>query len=552
MSHGTADAPDAVGVPDRPDGDRPVSARRPSNGQVSDRVSAYDAFTSSGASPGADDLAADLTAGPTWHGSIRKALGRRTWLWCTTAVLGLMVGLGLFVEKPPGYQASASVLLSYSSDQSIAEESVTDLALAESRTVAEGALQRLGLRETLASFIASYAVTAASDRVVQFTATAPSSEEAVVEANALAAEFLQFRAALLENQQRLVFAALGSQLASASPTTLPGLEAAVANYRATAQVDTTWTVAGSRVLNVAAPIRRSLKKVLYDPGGGLAAGLALGVGLIIAETVVSDRPRRRDDVARALGAPVRLSVGKIRLSRWLPGRHGLAAARGERSRRITEYLRSTVLPGTGALAVVPVGDSRPAALSVVSLAHGCAQQGLKVVLADLCRGTPAARLLKVKTSGVREVNVHGVPLTVAVPDRDDVVPVGPLGRSPRRPRPEDPEQGTDPLAVACGSADLLLTVADLDPALGGEHLPGWATDVVVVVTAGRSSSAKISVVGDMIRLAGLSLVSGVLVGADKTDESLGAAPDPDPDADPDMAGSPRHRIGEAQKMPDRI
>jgi hypothetical protein len=207
--------------------------------------------------------------------------------------------------------------------------------------------------------------------------------------------------------------------------------------------------------------------------------------------------------------------------------------------------------GTGrpsALAVVPVGGSRAAALSVVSLARSCAQQGLKVVLADLCRDTPAARLLKARSPGVREVSVHGVRLTVAVPDRDDAVPAGPLRRSPGRPRPGDPEQGTDPLAVACRSADLLLTLADLDPALGAEHLPGWATDVVVVVTAGRSSSAKISVVGEMIRLAGLSLVSGVLVGADKTDESLGAAPDPDADAD--MAGSAR--TGEAQKMPDRI
>lgn len=529
MSRDTADASDAVGVPDRPDGDRPVSVRRGGNGHVAGRAWSYGGFAGSGEPAVGDDLAADLTAGPSTHRSIRAALRRRAWLWCLTSVLGLVVGFGLLlVVKPPGYQASSAVMLSYGPDQPIAEASLADLSLAESRSVAEGALQQLGLRETLAAFLGSYTVMSVSDRVVQFTVTAASSGEAVVRANVLAAEFLQFLAALLENQQRLVFAALGSQLASAPPAALPGLQAAVATYRANALVDMISAVDGSKVLDPGAPVKRSIKKAVYDVGGGLLGGLAVGMGLIIAVTVISDRPRRRDDVARVLGAPVGLSVGRIRLSRWLRGRYLRAAARRVKVLRIAEYLRGAVPSGTGrvaALAVVPVSDPRVAALSVISLAESCARQGLKVVLADLCRGAPAARMLGARAPGVHEVNVFGVPVAVAVPDRDDLPPVGPL----RRARPED--HAADPLTAACGSADLLLTLADLDPALGAEHLPGWATDAVVVVRAGRASSAKISVVGEMIRLAGLSLVSGVLVGADKNDESLGAAPDPDDDAE---------------------
>jgi hypothetical protein len=38
---------------------------------------------------------------------------------------------------------------------------------------------------------------------------------------------------------------------------------------------------------------------------------------------------------------------------------------------------------------------------------------------------------------------------------------------------------------------------------------------------GRSSWAKIHGVSEMVRLAGVSLVSAVLVGVDKNDESLG-------------------------------
>ena len=46
------------------------------------------------------------------------------------------------------------------------------------------------------------------------------------------------------------------------------------------------------------------------------------------------------------------------------------------------------------------------------------------------------------------------------------------------------------------------------------------------MTAGRSSWTRIHAVGEMIRLAGMSLVSAVLVGADKTDESLGVTQPP--------------------------
>jgi hypothetical protein len=45
-----------------------------------------------------------------------------------------------------------------------------------------------------------------------------------------------------------------------------------------------------------------------------------------------------------------------------------------------------------------------------------------------------------------------------------------------------------------------------------------------MVSAGGSSAERIHGVGEMIRLAGTRLDSIVLVGADKSDESLGLAP----------------------------
>jgi hypothetical protein len=108
-------------------------------------------------------------------------------------------------------------------------------------------------------------------------------------------------------------------------------------------------------------------------------------------------------------------------------------------------------------------------------------------------------------------------LAVTIPERGDAVPLGPLDRKRRR------DHASEQLNSACSSANLLLTLTALDPSLGGEHLSTWATGAVVMVTAGQSSWAKIHGVGEMVRLAGTTLMSGVLIGADKADESLGAA-----------------------------
>ena len=116
---------------------------------------------------------------------------------------------------------------------------------------------------------------------------------------------------------------------------------------------------------------------------------------------------------------------------------------------------------------------------------------------------------------------------MAVPDRDDPAPVGPL---PSVTSPTGSAQAGDELAASYGSADLLLTLATLDPALGGDYLATWATNAVVMVSAGQSSAERIHGVGEMIRLAGTRLESVVLIGADKRDESLGLMRRPDEQA----------------------
>jgi capsular polysaccharide biosynthesis protein len=519
-----------------------------------ERLWAYDDYTE------LDERPAESFTGLTSLGFIRAALRRRAWLWRTMAVAGLLIGLGLALLLHPVYQASTTVLLTpmATSDEEPGTPITNEQAIAQSQTVAGLALSKLGLHESVRSFGASYTVTDPTDRVLVITANAPSSSEAVSRAKAVATEFLLYRANLVETQQKLMFAAQNQQvnqakrnLASiatqisrlsaqpASParqaaisnltkqqtqasTTLYALEQTVADDQASTKVDNDQIVQGSNVLDPASPLppRSRLKRALEYGGIGLIAGLALGLGIVVVAALLSDRLRRRDDVAHALGAPVKLSVRSVRLGRT----RGLEAAQDTNVKRIVAYLGSAVQPGRygpASLAVVPVDDVHVPAVCLVSLAVSYARQGSRVVVADLCDGGPAARLLGVADPGVRTVSLNGTQLVVAVPEPDDLVPAGPLHDASGWGR------AAEPLVAAYGSADLVLVLAALDPSVGGDHLAGWASGAVAVVTAGRSSAARIRAVSEMIRLAGVQLISGVLIGADEKDESLGAAPAPD-------------------------
>jgi capsular polysaccharide biosynthesis protein len=493
------------------------------------------------------DFAADLVS----LRYIKGALARGMRFWCALAIVGMLIGIGYKVELPAPDQASTTILLPQ--DENADGAILTDVALAQSRAVAGLAVRKLGLTQSAESFSGTYAVTATTGEVLVITATAPSATEAVRQASALADVFLEFRANLQVTEKQLTVASLDQELSEAQKqihsltkqisdlssrpvsaanraklgnlqTQLGQANDALATANGgilSAQQQTTLQLKNSKVLDAATAIPKSRKKPLAVAAAiGLFAGLVLGVGILIVLAVVSDRLRQRDDVAYALGAPVRLSVGPIRLNRWLPRWPNLVAPRSPQVRRVVTHLRQALnrsSHGPVALAVVAVDDPRAAALCVASLAVAYAQEGIRVVVADLTPGCPAARLLGVRKPGVVWVGEGGVRMIVSVPDPTNPMPVGPrpgLGPLARTTPAED-------LAAACAQADLLLVLAKLDPALGGEHLATWAADVVAFITVGRSSWTRIHAVAEMVRLAHLRLLSAVLVGADKSDDTIG-------------------------------
>ena len=87
------------------------------------------------------------------------------------------------------------------------------------------------------------------------------------------------------------------------------------------------------------------------------------------------------------------------------------------------------------------------------------------------------------------------------------------------------------MASGCAGSPSAGSVASTLPlaargAAGSEHLAGWASAAAVVVTAGASSPERIFAVGELIRLAEVPVLSTVLIGADRDDQSLGVLPAP--------------------------
>ncbi len=497
--------------------------------------------------------APDLSGGLVHFGFFTAALRRSAWIWCLTAILGLLAGSALLLKYPPAYHAAATVLLVDNPNTDPAVQIQTDVSLAQSQAVANQVVQQLKLPQSVASFQAAYTVTIVTPTVLTLNVGAPSSAAAVQRVAALAEAFLAYRGQYAQTQQQQLFTQLDQQYNTAEqrlqsinaqlsqlPTPVTSAEKAelsklqgqqdqqrqiqqyATSAKATARTNTNAMVKGSYVLNAATPIHHSkIKSTALYVAGGLFGGLIVGMGGVIIGALMSRKLRRRDDIALAMGAPVRLSVGPLRKRHWPPTSPKKAAKRKLDMKRVVKYLRGAV-PGSSrgpaSLALVAVDDPQVVAQVVESLAVTCAEEGKQVVVADLSDGAHLARLLGERNPGIHPVSRNGAHLVLVLPDQEDIAPVGPV---PAGAAPATTSQADEALVQACSAADLVLTLATLDPALGGDHLGTWTTSTVAVVTAGGASAERIHGVGEMIRLAGTRLESVVLVGADSNDETLG-------------------------------
>jgi capsular polysaccharide biosynthesis protein len=497
------------------------------------------------------------------------ALRRRWKLWVSLGCVGMLLGLAWTYASPPKTTATVSVMLAHEPGTDPQQASSTDVSLLQTRTLAVEVVEELGLDMAPEDFQQSVTVLPASVQVLVLEVSGPDGAAAVARARALAHAYLSFRASQVRLQLRGLTDAYRGRIESlraegndlvetygetrASGSLDPQEATALLNEQAQlkteieglkrsiedAELKSTSVIDASYVLDQASakPPPSAVRAALLASASGLIGGTALGMGFVLVTALTSNRLRRREDVALALDAPVRVSVGGRLPSPWRPWRRvrlsatALGLLVGALDREVARPTRSwPQLANTGTdrrqqargaeptrLALVTLEPDGVGELVVASLAVGLSAEGLDVFVVDLTASGGLQAELD-RALGVRDGGDAGRRPAVHRPARVPSLERGPLDL-PTSKATEAPSSGEWPLGW--DQADVTLTLADMDPAIGVEHVRSWADRVAVLVSAGRSSAERLRTTGELIRSAGLHLLFAMMVGTDRTDESTG-------------------------------
>jgi len=469
---------------------------------------------------------------------VLNALRRRRKLWLSCAALGLVVGLGYHLVVPRSYNAYATLYLAQAPGTDPAAGIANDMALLQTTAVGQRAADLLGERSLNPStLLGKVPGVVESDNVLTLTVAGPTQAEAERRANALARAFLGFRSVRIQQQTASANKALENQISSLQQqigqlsatinglnssshgqelTTLTGEQSSDTSELTTLeqsvqqnQLASIGVTSGSRIVTPGTLVAASSAKLFgLDGIAGLIGGLMIGVAYVAVQAVVSDRLRRRDEVASLLGAPVELSLMPVRHPRrhpesWIrqsafePQEEVSALAGYLRRRGVRQGGRTTLL-------MVAADDLTVPAAALAVLAKRLAEEGESVLVADLTNESLLARGIEdLRIDGPSLADRPGGSLHVFMPSPDDMS-----------------EVAEPPWSATTDGANAVLVLTTVDPAKGAWHL-SWAKQAVVSVTAGRSSAQRVNSTAVLLRAAGITIRSGVLIGADAQDESIG-------------------------------
>jgi Chain length determinant protein len=472
---------------------------------------------------------------------LKAALWRQRQWWLAFAVVGLLAGVLYHVAVPMKYEAVSTVYLVHPSNVGGTVGAQDDLAMLGTDGVADRALAALhepGL--TPPALLGKLPGTLLADDVLEITVYGPSPDQAIRRVDALTSAYLGFRSEQYRKQNQAVVDAADSQMAklrseisalsveisagssgaSGSLANLESEQAAALNQltglKTAVQQDDLNELAvtqGTKVLAKGTLVPSSKKKVyILDGLTGLAAGLGGSVLVLAALAMLSDRTRRREDIAAILGAPVALSVGRIGNGSPLRRRSvlQLAASPDASLWSVVTYLRGR-LPAANRRAtqlVVAVDDHDASAAAMLALAGKLCAEGTRVVVVDATEGRSLGRAL-----GQDAVGAYAVDSGNGLPELGLIV--APLPGEDEGPRPSEPE------ATVLASAKVTLVLGSVDPALGAWHLRAWSNKAIVTVSAGRSTAQRIAATAELLEAAGVTVDSAVLFDTDRDDDSVG-------------------------------
>lgn len=328
---------------------------------------------------------------------LRDAIRRHARVWIVLAIVGLAAGLAMPTLLPAASVSSARILLTHRDGDDPARAMATDVSLVTTHTVAQRVIDRLKLPETPDDLLKAYTATALTDRVLEISVGAETSDEATRLATVLAQTYLTFRREQVAQQEvplhrdedvatTLVAEAEAAARAAGENLTDPKdpnsremSKLNIARDRLTyiqQQINDQEVAASrmnsSRMLDEAAPVPTSAKRTLViSAGTGLIGGLFIGLGFVVVRALLSDKLWKRQDIAQSLGSRIRLSVGRPPRLRWWPFPSYLRKSQQQHPevRLMVQHLDQRIYWGkvpTPALAVVSVDDVPACALAVAS------------------------------------------------------------------------------------------------------------------------------------------------------------------------------------------
>ncbi|TPQ24087.1 Wzz/FepE/Etk N-terminal domain-containing protein [Streptomyces sporangiiformans] len=440
------------------------------------------------------------------------AVRRRRRLWCSLALLGLLVGVAVAVLMPPPPTAVTKVLVAHKEDQPNDTGTLirTDVELLGTTRIAEKALRSLKSSENPEDFMRDYRGTGLTNNLLQITVTGDSDEEAVARAKALADAFVADHVrrmgetakaeadALLDQRDRMrdelaqVNKAIGDRSPDSDPKASASIESLFArraelNSRiadfderaAEARTGTPKVIAGTQIVDAPRALQHSLPKATVTNAAiGLVLGLVLGLALAAVGTVVADRPVLRRDIAANLGASVIAELRRTpRRSTRLWQRRRTRTART----RLTATLARTVRGSAEPVSLLELGCARSTSVIALDLARALAAEG-PVVIVD---GLPGPQL------------------------------------AGRRPKPGDPTVVSGEPAATVSPQERRLGVGSVAPGAAWTDLQYLGTQTVLVVRAGHGSAAWLHTVARQLADQRIPVIGVVLIDPDPRDRTDG-------------------------------
>ncbi|WP_330302906.1 MULTISPECIES: Wzz/FepE/Etk N-terminal domain-containing protein [unclassified Streptomyces] len=437
------------------------------------------------------------------------AVRRRRRLWCSLALVGLLVGAALAVLRPPPPAAVTKVLVAHEDDQPNDTGTLmrTDVALLGTTRIADKALQSLKSSEKPEDFMQEYRGTGLTNNLLQIDVTGDSDADAVARAKALADAFVADHVkrmqeaakaeskALADQRDRMQveLAQVNKEIGDRSPESDPKasanieslfarraeLDSRIADFDQRSEEARTGTpkvIAGTQIVDAPRAVRHSLPRAAATNAAiGLVLGLFLGLAVAAVGTVVADRPVLRRDIAANLGASVIAE---------LPRRSGRLWQR-RRTRAARERLTAT-------LARTVRGSAEPVSL----LELGCARS-TSVIALDLAKALSAEGPVAI---------IDGLP--------------GPQ-LAGRRPKPGDPTVVSGERAAAVSDQERWFGVGSVAPGTAWTDLQYLGTQTVLVVRAGHGSAAWLHTVSRQLADLLIPVIGVVLIDPDPRDRTDG-------------------------------